>query len=346
MDPNFNKLDPLQVDDNSDKKIQTEERSAKDQGQVSNLESFSDANYAYDELAQIQQEIFEDKLGQAKATVKKVSIALMAYALIMQLVAGFLIPFLDFGVTMIVASTLPLLAVSFIIRRPSYAEAISYEKKKMSLNDFLYYLGLMFFASIISSLIINFLSDSLGFEGIDVMESILEAISAPVILYVVIVGPMVEELLYRGKGLLSLEKYSKQAALLVMTLSFALMHGNVAQSLGVLGISLVINYVGLTYSFKSALILHILNNFHSMLAVYFIDNLAALNFIGMIVLALVIYSFTRLIRNKASGFRTFWQQSSEEKKIFNKMIFSWPIFILLLFYVGLIILTEISIMMV
>ena len=97
------------------------------------------------------------------------------------------------------------------------------------------------------------------------MESSVESASGAsstitMSLYVGILGPVAEEVIYRGFVLRSLEKYGKILAIVVSSLFFGLMHGNLAQIFYAFLVGLVLGYVTLEYSIRWAILLHILNN--------------------------------------------------------------------------------------
>lgn len=79
-------------------------------------------------------------------------------------------------------------------------------------------------------------------------------------LYVGLLGPVAEELIYRGFVLRSLERYGKVFAILVSSLLFGFMHGNLAQIPYAIAVGIVLGYVALEYSIEWAIVLHVLNN--------------------------------------------------------------------------------------
>lgn len=79
-------------------------------------------------------------------------------------------------------------------------------------------------------------------------------------LYGSLVGPIVEELIYRGFVMHSLKKYGKSFAIVVSSVFFGIMHQNLVQSVFGIIAGLVLGYVAMSYSMKWAIILHIINN--------------------------------------------------------------------------------------
>lgn len=79
-------------------------------------------------------------------------------------------------------------------------------------------------------------------------------------LYVAILGPICEEIIFRGFVQRSLEKYSPVVAIFVSALSFAWFHGNFSQFFPMIGVGLVLGYMAYKYSIKMSMTMHITYN--------------------------------------------------------------------------------------
>ena len=79
-------------------------------------------------------------------------------------------------------------------------------------------------------------------------------------LYASVVGPIVEELIYRGFVLRSFQKYGKIAAIIISSILFGVMHANIPQGMFAFAVGLVLGYVAIEYSIWWAIALHIFNN--------------------------------------------------------------------------------------
>lgn len=79
-------------------------------------------------------------------------------------------------------------------------------------------------------------------------------------LYAGIIGPIVEELVYRGFVMRQLEKHGKMLAVVVSSILFGAMHANLPQSIFAFFVGLVLGYVAIEYSLIWSIVLHILNN--------------------------------------------------------------------------------------
>ncbi len=84
--------------------------------------------------------------------------------------------------------------------------------------------------------------------------------SIPLLLYATLVGPVAEELVYRGFIMRGLERHGRWFAIIMSSLIFGLMHGDLQQSLFTIGAGLVFGYVAMEYSLKDSILLHIFNN--------------------------------------------------------------------------------------
>jgi membrane protease YdiL (CAAX protease family) len=79
-------------------------------------------------------------------------------------------------------------------------------------------------------------------------------------LYVAILGPICEEIIFRGFVQRKLEKYSPVVAITVSALCFALFHGNFSQVFSMIGVGLVLGYMAYKYSIKMSIAMHITHN--------------------------------------------------------------------------------------
>lgn len=79
-------------------------------------------------------------------------------------------------------------------------------------------------------------------------------------LYIVIIGPICEELVFRGAIMRKLERYGANFAIIVSSLLFGLYHIILFQSLFAFLIGLILGYTAGRFSLKWAVLLHMLNN--------------------------------------------------------------------------------------
>ena len=91
-------------------------------------------------------------------------------------------------------------------------------------------------------------------------------------LYVAILAPITEEILFRGAILRTLQPYGKKFAILTSAFLFAIFHGNFIQTPYAFLIGLVLGYVTVEYSMGWAIFLHLFNN---LVLVDMMDRLSA-----------------------------------------------------------------------
>ncbi|WP_297422052.1 CPBP family intramembrane glutamic endopeptidase [Clostridium sp.] len=177
-----------------------------------------------------------------------------------------------------------------IVSNPTYIGIMSIIAAIISISPFLIYRGRKFFnydlrvenkkfklktvvlsiivlLSVNSALVLfsNGLEHILNLMGLsansalEALESLNE-LTVPTIIYSCLVAPVVEELIFRGAVLRSLEKYGKRFAILISGLLFGLMHGNFFQIFMAMGVGIILGYLAIEYSIKLTILLHIINN--------------------------------------------------------------------------------------
>lgn len=110
--------------------------------------------------------------------------------------------------------------------------------------------------------LVEWLLNQVGLSVMVAMESAsISSTGISMFLYIAFLGPIAEELLFRGLILRMLKPYGKRFAILASAILFGLLHGNVIQIPFAAGVGLVLGYVTLEYSIVWAIVLHIFNNF-------------------------------------------------------------------------------------
>ena len=163
---------------------------------------------------------------------------------------------------------------------------------RIDIPDFLKMAGLMFginavvslFGVVISLLFKNLGGDSGGSD--DIFSQYL--MDGPGLLYVVILGPILEEIIFRGAILRSLEPFGKNFAIVVSSLLFGLYHLSLFQGVFAFFIGLILGYCALRFSIKWAMLLHMINNGFAMAITYFDPSLAIALGIYAVMLALAV----------------------------------------------------------
>ena len=122
-------------------------------------------------------------------------------------------------------------------------------------------MGLQMLTNIAMTPVINFLESSTGVSFSEANKvATSHSVSSSMMLYSIIIAPIIEELLYRGVLLRTLERYGKWFAIIISALIFGLMHGNAVQFPVALVIGLLFGYLTIKYSIGLSMILHVLNN--------------------------------------------------------------------------------------
>ena len=130
------------------------------------------------------------------------------------------------------------------------------------------------FAAVIIVTIIQSILDSAGLSGatIDLVPTSSFAADLIMIFYVCILGPILEEMLYRGIILQSMRKYSERFAIFLSALIFGLMHQNYQQCIPAIAIGIPLAMIAVKYnSIIPSIFTHIFLNSASMLQLYLIQ---------------------------------------------------------------------------
>lgn len=152
----------------------------------------------------------------------------------------------------------------FIGKRVDTRELFS-SNRSMNGKSLLGIVSVFMFVQIVFSGVTGLMEAGLNLFGCSAMDSIEAASGSSktisMFLYVSFVGPIVEELVYRGFVLQPLKKYGNMFAIVVSSFLFGVMHGNIVQIPFAFFVGLVLAYVAQEYSLKWAMVVHIINNF-------------------------------------------------------------------------------------
>ena len=112
---------------------------------------------------------------------------------------------------------------------------------------------------LLSSMIDYLLPEELSIQ--DTYASAMEVMASPLgAIYVVLVGPIFEELIFRGAIMGSLRRYGENFAIIFSSLFFAFYHMMFLQIPFAFLIGLIFGYVATRWSLRAAIVLHIFNN--------------------------------------------------------------------------------------
>lgn len=247
----------------------------------------------------------------------------------------------DMGVRMIGGTFFSIIIALIVFKKPSFGQMVSDKKKQASLKDILYFFGLGLIFNMFMGLIINLLVKVLNLDITNITELIQAEVSTTTYLYVILIGPFIEELLYRGMILQRLRKYGNFTAIFFSSLFFGLMHQNLVQSFSVLGIAMVLGYVATFYSFKAALLVHILNNLFVMLVSSLADYQIAYYILSIIVLVIALYSLYRFFgKNNRQAIKEKLYLSPKDKSNIKAILTNWTIILVIIVHLAGMILSE------
>ncbi|MDO4778224.1 MAG: CPBP family intramembrane metalloprotease [Tissierellia bacterium] len=134
------------------------------------------------------------------------------------------------------------------------------ERKKLSLLQIIPAVGTMYLFALIFGLISNFIVERLPYDTKNVTQLISFNLDLWIAVYAVIIGPIIEEILFRGVILSITRKYGALLSILSSALLFGLFHLNIQQSISTIGLGIVFGYYAYFYSLKVSILLHVINN--------------------------------------------------------------------------------------
>lgn len=116
-------------------------------------------------------------------------------------------------------------------------------------------------AASVYAIVLELILNSFGLSALSSVESATAAADTfSMFLYVGIVAPVAEELLFRGFIQRSLEPFGKKFAIFGSAFLFGMFHGNLFQTPYAFLVGLVLGYTAMEYSLAWAMLLHMINN--------------------------------------------------------------------------------------
>jgi membrane protease YdiL (CAAX protease family) len=141
---------------------------------------------------------------------------------------------------------------------------ITHVNERIKIGDLLMAAVLMFGIQGVSAIIRIVLELFFSFMGGSTLDDYSNSMSGlltlPGILYVVVIGPFVEEVMFRGGVMRSLERYGVNFSIVVSSLLFGAYHIYFTQAIFAFMLGLLLAYVAQRFSLKWALLLHVTNN--------------------------------------------------------------------------------------
>lgn len=168
------------------------------------------------------------------------------------------------GWSSIVAVAVGILFLILFFYRENLPEIMFWKSGKMTAKTFFMLLSVFMSGQVIFSLIGSTFETILNVFGYTMLGEIesasSESTTISMFLYSCLAAPIGEELIYRGFVMRYLQRYGKVFAILVSSVLFGVMHGNMIQAMFAFAIGLVLGYTAMEYSIKWSILLHFINN--------------------------------------------------------------------------------------
>lgn len=182
-----------------------------------------------------------------------------------QEIENFFLRVVESGFSSIVGITVGILILFFYFRKSESRNRLLDSNKQMNKSAFLYILIVFMSTQLLFEVLGQGIEALLNQWGYSIMEQIESASSVSttfsMFLYASFLGPIAEELVFRGFLLRSLEKYGKIFAIVTSAILFGIFHANFIQGIFAFAVGIIFGFVAMEYSIKWAIVLHIINNF-------------------------------------------------------------------------------------
>lgn len=213
-------------------------------------------------------------------------------------------------------------------------------KVKLGVKKMLWYifacLGLGIFCSTVTAEITTLITAPFGGEISDrVDEVISESTPSLIVVFVAIVGPIFEELIFRGLLLKKLRVYGDKTAIIYNAIAFGLFHTNVSQILFAGVVGAVLAYVVVkSNNIKYSIIIHMsINLLGSMSTILEYTGIEALKTLFSIAMTFLVITAVIVIPLNGAKYGLYVSDESkyEKKKLYNNIgyIFSCIIVVIL-----------------
>ncbi|MCO7125561.1 CPBP family intramembrane metalloprotease [Sporolactobacillus shoreicorticis] len=183
-----------------------------------------------------------------------------------QFEARVITPVSESGWPMIAAVLVAFIPLLIYRKKKFFTYDLRTTKRRMTVNVFV--LGLIAVLgvnAIISSVMypVEWLLNLFGYTA-DPSKEILEGSkTTSMLVYTCLIGPILEEFVYRGVVMRSLERFGSVFAITISALLFSMMHGNIIQIPMAFAIGIVLGYLAKTYGIWLTVLIHIANNLFS-----------------------------------------------------------------------------------
>ncbi|MDR0817562.1 MAG: CPBP family intramembrane metalloprotease [Clostridiales Family XIII bacterium] len=168
------------------------------------------------------------------------------------------------GITQLIAVLCSVPAFLALRGKKLFTHDITEQRAHMSgvllFQIFIIAMGAQFVFTLLSNGL-NTLLEPIGFDTTDLYETSVTAMSSPVgMVYIMLIGPIMEEIMFRGAVMKSLERFGGNFAIVMSSLFFGLFHMFTVQAAFAFLVGLLLGYVAHRYSVLWSMLLHILLN--------------------------------------------------------------------------------------
>jgi membrane protease YdiL (CAAX protease family) len=109
--------------------------------------------------------------------------------------------------------------------------------------------------------LVNMALESSGRSVTELMEQSMQMLQTPLgLLYICLIGPVVEEIIFRGAIMRSLERFGLNFSIVISSLIFGLFHLFTVQAVFAFVMGLILGYIASRYSIRWSMLAHILIN--------------------------------------------------------------------------------------
>jgi membrane protease YdiL (CAAX protease family) len=209
------------------------------------------------------------------------------------------------GISMIVAEILALSTLFILRGKNTFTSDLTQVNHKIEVPKlgmlFVVAFGAQFVFGVISALVDAALAGT-GGSSTDMMQQSMEMLQTPSgLVYIMLAGPIMEEIIFRGAVLNRLKVHGENFAIVISSLLFGMIHVYPMQAIFAFAVGIILGYTATHYSIKWAMVLHILVNSFATFMDAFIKSLGVqwIIFIAFFACAiLIIVLYRRIIKDQ------------------------------------------------
>ena len=159
--------------------------------------------------------------------------------------------------------------------------------------------GLILAANLFNAILTNTIINILGLVRTQSVSNLLPQMTVVRLIYAIIIAPVCEEIIYRGIIYSHARKVSARFAIIITSILFLLMHGNIPQIMGIIFPTIIFGVVREYHGLAAAIGVHISNNIgafiFTLMVTYGAEYTDVITVIGIILVALMVFSIVYLL---------------------------------------------------